>query len=173
VIVAVVGCSSAGERAAKTKRPEAAKPKEISQTINLGPATFDKLDEKRQKLWIVRWKSAKADISQGGDFSGTMETVDGDLFQGGKVISVFSSNHGKAIRQSKMLGLSDHVQITAKDSGTRLTCQTLTYDGNTHLVRATGNVRIEGKLGVISGIDELITTPELKIIATPTMWGKP
>jgi hypothetical protein len=148
--------------------------KVLTQIINVGPASFDKfsIDGKGEKVWTARWKSAIAHLYDGGDFAGRMTAVDGSIYQASKEVSTFSAASGEAVKASETLTLREEVTLTANESGIKLTCDELVYEAKKELIKAKGNVRIEGKMGVISGVNEIWTTPELKTVATPDMWGE-
>jgi hypothetical protein len=180
-VLCVAGCSSPEPKGADDPppappRPTVEQPKEpeLEQIINVGPASFEKFAEggKQERLWTVRWKSAVANLFEGGDFAGRMQEVTGSIYQEGAEAATFTAETGTAVKASETLTLAGNVTIRAKKSGISMTCQKIVYEAKTKMIKASGGIRIEGRLGTISGVNELWTTPDLETVATPDLWGQ-
>lgn len=188
-----VGCSHKEDVVQKTHaatanyaadRQEPAPKKEgiqIPAQLNSHAGTATRLGPmpKRQKLWTVRWKEARIDLSEGGQFSGTMQGVTGSMYaDNGTVASTFESQdaeavkHDKTEKQKDILRLSGNVKIVSREHKATLLCDKVEYQPGLKQIRAVGNVRVDAAGGVLNAGNEVIATSDLTQIATPNLFKK-
>ncbi|MEZ0325585.1 MAG: LPS export ABC transporter periplasmic protein LptC [Fimbriimonas sp.] len=174
MLLACAGCS-APKKSEKAPPAEPANPieKPESQVINLGEGSGERFGGKqnRDRLWTVRWKSAVMQVyKEGGEFSGELSTVTGDIFRGNNITSTFSADRSTGDKNSEVLILEGHATVVSKQMKSTLTCDRIRYEAGKKLVKALGNVRIVGPSGTVSGLEEVWTTPDLKVVSTPDMF---
>ncbi|MEZ0326108.1 MAG: LPS export ABC transporter periplasmic protein LptC [Fimbriimonas sp.] len=148
---------------------------EKRQTINLGESKADRYGgkENRTHLWTVRWKSGSVDLyDKGGQVTGTMSGISGEIYKAEKVVSTFVSDESTVDKNNEVLVLDGHAKVISKEMKTTMTCDKIRYDAGKQLIRALGNVRIAGPSGTVSGLQEIWTTPDLKVVATPDMFDR-
>ncbi len=104
--------------------------------------------------------------------AGSMKVVDGDIYKDGAIVSTFKADAGTADKQKQVLILTGNVTISSKKPTLTLTCNRLVYNADTGIVRASGSIRVNGQMGTIIGLEELMTTAELDQLATPDMFKK-
>ena len=145
-----------------------------SQVVNLGASHAVRYggNENREKLWDVNWQTAQLTILESNKFVGRMQTVNGSIFQKGKVVCTYEAKEGIADKQQDLLDLRGSVKLVSLGYGEVLTCDEVVYDGTKKIAKAKGHVRAAGKMGSVTGPDELWATPDLKRIATPDLFFK-
>jgi lipopolysaccharide assembly outer membrane protein LptD (OstA) len=99
--------------------------------------------------------------------------VTGTIFQAQRPVTTFRADRGEADRTHQMLTLEDHVRVTAIKDGSRLNCDRLVYDARGKFYRATGHVTILGPAGQVGTLSEVLTTPDLAVVATPELFPLP
>jgi hypothetical protein len=147
---------------------EEAQPKVHS--LNLGEGSGEKLGGagNQQRLWTVKWQSGIVDFYETGkDFTGTLTTVTGTIFNDQGAACTFAGDRSRVDKAKDVLILEGRVRLISVDPKMTLTCDKLRYEAGNKLVKAQGNVRIVGEGGTVSGLQEIWTTPELNLVATP------
>ena len=142
-------------------------------SINLGEGSGDKMGgpQNRDKLWTVKWKSATMDFYQAGeDFSGTLNEVTGSIYDKGKISSTFESARSIADKRKQVLALEGKVTVISQKPPMTLTCDRMTYNAESKIIKALGHVVVDGPSGRITGLEEVWTTPELTVVASPDMF---
>ncbi len=191
VLLAIAGCQAPSSHA-DTQAP--AKPPEKKVTINASGGEATELDANRLPLYHVVWTSAQIDVAdQSGINAGTMNGVAGEMYEKGKVVSTFKADHAWANRAAltpngpyylRILVLTGSVTAESKIRGKPLArspgpiqatmaCDKLEWHNNEKIVKAFGHIRISGTYAVLSGLDEVWATPDLKYFATPSMFKRP
>lgn len=123
--------------------------------------------EGRQELWRVHWQSGRVTIFSKGGLAGTMQTVTGEIFQGGRVSTTFSSDTAVAERAGETLTLRGKVTVKSKTDPVTIYCDQLVYIPRLRSVRANGNVRIVTETGELRSTGDILANPDLSQIATP------
>ncbi|MEA2553446.1 MAG: hypothetical protein QOJ65_1622 [Fimbriimonadaceae bacterium] len=122
---------------------------------------------------MVTWESAQITLDEQGRSSTSMKRVKGKLYQNGKDASDFQSDTGAGNQSSGDLSLSGHVLVTSLLHQTTLRCDTLHYSSKgRQIVQTLGNVEVAGDWGTVSGLQEVLATPDLKTFATPDLFPK-
>jgi hypothetical protein len=179
-----LGCGGA-KQTNEPKKPPKEKPIIGDQLpVNLGPgdAMAREKTAARDPLYHVKWQSAVAQASDNGIFAGSMEGVTGEMYNKGQIANTFKADHARAERATDILTLTDHVQLDTKETVSEsggplreirkatLTCDKLEWHGKEKYVVATGNVKVLGTYGALTGLNEVWATPDLKTIASPSMF---
>ncbi len=176
MLAVAAGCSSQkAEPVAPEKPPPDQKAEPEVQTINLGVSSADRFGgkENQTRLWTVRWKSAVLDLAkEGGQLTGKMSDVTGDIFKAQKVVSTFQSDRSIVDKNNEILVLEGRAKVISKETKTTMTCDRIRYEAAKELIRASGDVKVVGTSGTISGLQEVWMTPDLKVIATPDMFKR-
>ena len=158
------------------KPSHAADPKaKPGQPLNLSEGSADVYSPvpKRAHLWSVHWMSAQLATTEGMELSGgKMQTVTGQVYEGSKVGSIFSSDKGQGDRASGEMNLSGKVRVEAKQNGIALSCDELVYRSKARLYEAQGNVRISTASGVSGSSDRILATADLKTLGTPNVFSR-
>lgn len=189
------GCGKpAAKKGEEKKPPEKAQknpliPDHITVNTNAGNATV-RSPESHDILYTAKWQGARVTAGAEGVLSGSMEGVEGELYDK-KRASTFKADDAVAHRESMKLTLTGHVTITAIDTGPHLgkepevkratlTCDKVEVEWVTDekkttasVVKASGNVQVVGAFGTLSGLNEIWATPDLTTVATPSMFKKP
>jgi hypothetical protein len=173
--MALGGCSSPAPAPPSSVPP---KPKKqdapTAKTIFLGEGTGERYGgpENRKHLWTVKWKSAEMKIGPGKqDSTGDLKVVTGTIYRKEKPASTFEADASHIDKSKEILLLKGSVTIRSEDPKMTLTCDSVRYEASKEVVKALGHVRIVGASGVIDGLHEVWTTPELKVVATPDAFG--
>lgn len=153
---------------------------QLSQTVesSAGNATSKGPPPKREPLWYVEWEKASVhlqpkvtpDSNSMGISTGNMEGVKGNLFEGEKPGSTFNADTGSADSAKRILTLEGNVHFHSVNPDAELTCDRIVYDASKEVIHAIGHVRVEGKVGTIGTLSEILATKDLKRIATPGMF---
>jgi len=181
-ILLLAGCGSPPNKGKGGENKKEKDLSQLSQTVesSSGNATSKGPPPKRESLWYVEWKKASIHLQPNaipgadsvGISTGNMEGVRGNLFEGEKPGSTFSADTGSADTMKRILTLEGNVHLHSSNPDAELTCDRVVYDAGKEVVRAIGHVRIEGKVGTIGTLSEILATKDLKRIATPGMFYK-
>lgn len=129
---------------------------------------------KRERVFEVHWQKSDLRAVSGEKVgSGQFDDVTGQLFKADKGVANFESKYGEVDQAQNLLTLTGNVSVKGTDPEATLTCSRLVYDANAKVIRAEGNVRIDGKTGTLGPMPELLATPDLKTVATPDMFKHP
>lgn len=101
-----------------------------------------------------------------------METVTGEIYRENVQVNTFSSETGNGAKPNHQLILSGNVKVIGLNPKGTLTCNNLVYDGLAKVLRAKGSVVFDGPTGIVGPVSELWASPDLKEIATPTLFNK-
>jgi hypothetical protein len=174
----LAGCGPAPNAGKKAENKPATP--EIVQTVESTSGSVQVLGPKREKLWYIEWKNASVRVNEKGISFGSMEEVRGALFAEGGKDSTFSADSalGDKLDQKDSdkdkrnvrLTLEGNVHLRSKDPDAEITCDRLVYDGEKKLIDAQGHVRVQGKVGTIGTLSQVLATFPLKRIATPGMF---
>ncbi len=145
------------------------------QTINITDGSATYLGTKNQKMWLIRWKSGVAMITPSdpkANSMGNLLSVSGEIYQKNKVASTYTADRGQGDKQKQKLTLTDHVHVVASNPAVTIDCDHMTYDGRLKIIRAKGHVHVTGALSTVGTLEEIWTTPDLQLIATPEMFNQ-
>ncbi|MFI5387404.1 MAG: LPS export ABC transporter periplasmic protein LptC [Fimbriimonadales bacterium] len=172
-LAALAGCVA--------KKPVANQPKEKEKPVleqqmivntPEGEAT-QRNPKTRQVTYHVRWKKAQINVEDKGPFAGNMESVSGEIYDKKGIASTFSGDLAKASKETQFLTLTGHVVVISNREKATITCDRVEYHGDEKIVKAFGNVQVQGTYGMLSGLNEIWATPDLNYKATPGMFKKP
>ena len=128
-------------------------------------------DEKHQPLWDVAWKSVRLIIQPDGNTITDMKETSGTFMQQGKEASTFTSATGTADKKKGDIDVDGQVMVVSLTQDSTLRCDHIHYASKgKQIVQATGNVRVDGKWGTVSGLQEVWATPDLKVFGTPDLF---
>lgn len=177
-----VGCKHASPKQSPQKeKKEDEDAFSKSRVIRISePATADKYLQtpKHEKAWTVHWVGAKLNLGSSGkdgerNGAGTFQNVTGSVYQNGTEASTFRSDEGYGENKTSHLHLTGHVIVVSTDQHATLFCDRLEWIPETKLIRASGNVRVEGKSGKLGTFSEVLATPKLERIGTPDLFDQP
>jgi hypothetical protein len=168
------GCS--GPKSEGGKGPKAnIEPKEESRVVNTasGNATGYTVQGPRQALWKVQWDSARIIMEPDGNTLSQMKGAKGSFLKDGAEASTFDAANGIADKSKGDIDVSGDVVVVSKTRDATLRCDKVHYSSKgEQIVRATGNVSVEGKWGTVGGLKEVWATPDLKVFGTPDLFQK-
>ncbi len=125
------------------------------------------------KGWIVYWQTAVVHIKDNGDQSADLHVVHGSLFQKQQEASQFQSQTGSSDQNLGVLKMSGRVVLRSLPNNAILRCDHVEYSSKgDRIVKASGNVQVQGEWGTVSGLQEVWSTPDLKTFGTPDVFQK-
>ena len=165
--LALLGCGSPKRTDPTTKSPP---PIPLDTTANTGPVAITQRDENGHILWHV--ESDKSQIVYGGEkkLSGSLEKVNGDLYENGKLVSTFRADSATADQEENRLELEGKVEVTEMRESATLIAQKVTWDGKQQQIRASGDVRVVAKSYQMGPFKELWASPDLMHVGTPDVF---
>ena len=136
-----------------------------------GTATGISKEGKRLPMWTVNWKSATIVLKADGNTVTDMKQSSGTFMQDGKAASTFHSETGAADKASGDIDINGQVVVVSLTHKATMHCDHVHYHtkGN-QIVQATGNVRVDGEFGNVTGLQEVWATPDLKVFGTPDLF---
>ena len=136
-----------------------------------GTATGISKEGKRLPLWTVNWKSAQIVLKANGNTVTNMNQSSGTFMQDGKAASTFQSQTGSADKSTGDIDVNGQVVVVSFTHNATMHCDHVHYQtkGN-QIVQATGNVRVDGEFGNVTGLQEVWATPDLKVFGTPDLF---
>ncbi len=166
----LVGCAApTAKKQAANPSPEQTPKARIS--VSTGEGTQYSKGPKHEPVWTVKWKEATVDVQGKNSFVGAAKGVTGTIDQNGAPASDYSADGAFADKEKGVLALVGHVKLVSKKPAATLTCERVEYHSDQKLIKAKGNVRVEGPWGSAAG-NEVWATPDLKQIGTPDMFRK-
>lgn len=122
-------------------------------------------------IWKVSWQSARIISKPDGNMITEMKQSSGTFMQQGKDASKFQSQTGTADKTSGDIDVNGQVVVVSLTHNATLRCDHVHYKskGN-EIVQATGNVRVDGEWGTVTGLQEVWATPDLKVFGTPDLF---
>jgi lipopolysaccharide assembly outer membrane protein LptD (OstA) len=116
-------------------------------------------------------------VAEEGVFSGTMERVSGEMFDQDSdvplVANTFRGDHAVALKETQALVVTGNITMISKEQGVTINCDKVEWLAKEKIVKASGNVRIHGTYGEMSGLNEVWASPDFKHVATPGMFKQP
>lgn len=169
--VLLVSCGSKPPPDAGPRQP---KPPAPERTVHSGSGEATRRSEEagRGKEWTVKWKSAVLDVGSDGAIGGSMEGVVGVLYRDDKPASDFSADRADADRATGVLVLSGRVRVAAREGGTVLTCQSLTWRVDDRVAAARGDVRVESPDWTLGPAPEIWANADLTRAGTPEAYAQ-
>jgi hypothetical protein len=141
--------------------------------VNTGEGEATALDKNTRKPhYRVQWKTGRVEVGDLGIGGGTMEEVSGDFYDKGEVASTFKGDTAKADRAKAVLEVSGNIQVASKLHGASMTCDRVVWSEQDKTIKAFGHVKIFGNFGSMGTADEIWTTPDLNVFATPDMFKR-
>lgn len=129
-------------------------------------------NEAGKTLYKVAWQSARLNFGDQGAISGTMEKLQGAMYQDELPMNTFTAESGEAVRAQSLLKLSGGVIVQSKERKARIRCDRLEWWADKKLVKAIGHVRATGDFGSLGEFPELWATADMSIIATRDMFKR-
>lgn len=167
--VALLVLTGCGSKAAEVKKATDEKPVEPRFAAS-GPLELTARGENQERLWTVRAKSSTMAFHGEGALSGTLDDVEGELFDEDKTVSRFKALSGKADQAKRELELKGDVTVTADEEQAKLTANTVRWIEAEGLIEATGAVRVKSPEYEAGPFAKLWATPDLKDVGTPDMF---
>lgn len=176
--VGMTGCTGGKKSSGKPKGNKEQKKDDISamagDTIGVAPGDGTYSDSAGKPLWDVKWEVAQIDPKDGG--KAALRTVSGKIYEKGKAETTFEAEAARIDRKKQILVLHGAVRIVSSDPAATLTCDLLRYEAanpKRRVIKAVGNVRVDGAVGSMGPTDELWASPDLNVIATPSLFDQP
>ena len=119
----------------------------------------------REPLWYVEWQSANLAVVNGNQ-SGDMFKVKGNVFEKGVIASDFFADHAEADKAANRLILDGGIVITSKKTQTTMKAKKVEWLADPKVFKASGEVTVDGRQGVIGPVDVLYADSELKKVAS-------
>lgn len=169
------GCGSKGPSSAP--KPPVAKTEEEKKTersIHTGSGKvimYSPIEEGHAKLWSAQYQWATIEYYDEDDFGGRMRNVQGTFFQG-DAVSTFTAELAEAEKATKTLKLSGLVTVTSIKDKSKLTCKSVTYFANKEIIEAAGDISLDSPSYTMTGLQKVMTNPDLTIVATPEYFKK-
>jgi hypothetical protein len=121
----------------------------------------------------VYWQNAVVHIKDNGGQTADLQGVHGSLFQKLQEASQFRASNGTSDQTGGLLTMSGHVILTSLVNKASLRCDRVQYSSKgQRIVKATGNVQVQGEWGTVSGLQEVWSTPDLKTFGTPDLFQR-
>jgi hypothetical protein len=159
------------QKDAELKADKADKNQEIF--TQAGEATGWGKTEPKQALWKIAWQSAQVIFEPDGNSSTTMKNDSGSFFQKGVEASRFQSLTAKSDKESGDINVDGQVVVISIAHNTTMRCDHIYYASKgEQIVKATGNVSVDGQWGTVGGLKEVWATPDLKTFGTPDLFQK-
>jgi len=133
-------------------------------------------DKKNEKFWTIFWQTGEVTISSSGGGrlqTGLLHGVRGEIYKKNSVVCRYKADNGTADDATRILVLTDHVQIDSVSPHLTLTCDKVVYEGNKKFFKATGHVQVLGTMGTMGTLDEVWATSDLTKIASPSLFNQP
>jgi hypothetical protein len=128
-------------------------------------------EQVREKLWTVEWQSANLAIVNGKQ-SGDMFKVRGSIFDKETVSSTFFADHAEADKAVDRLILDGGIKITSERSKAKLTAKKVEWFAYIKLFKASGDVMLDTKDGVVGPQDVMYTDAKLTKVASSQEYFK-
>jgi len=172
----MIGCGT-GDKDSSQSTPSIKKKDETPQaeTIETTEGFTTYHGSNGEKLWKVFWNKGEFTGSASGSkiaSTADMTGVHGEIYKAEKTASTFKADHGAANDETKILTLTDRVQIDSKDPAFTLTCDRVDYDGKLKIIKAHGHVRVLGTISTVGTLDDLWATPDFTKIASPKLFDQ-
>jgi hypothetical protein len=176
LLVGVAGCGAPRDiplpeevELRKAKEKEAAK--DNSRGFVSEGGTLQRFNDKREKIWSIKWDSVELDIAEDlHEVGGTMKGVGGEFWRDGGRASTFIANNAGNAKGSQVLKLWGGVKVTSESPNTYIRCDSLVYDGSTGLMTASGNIEaVQGGLKFY-GATKILADARLQQMGTPELF---
>lgn len=129
----------------------------------------------QQIAYVVHWQSGlvTATDPEHMGFTGTFKGVSGILCRGGKPSVGFSADQGTADNVRKVLTLQGSVHVSALASnplvkGATVRCGRMDYASSDEIIKASGDVTVQGPQFELGPLDEAWCANDLSEIAAPS-----
>lgn len=160
------GCGSKQAPEAEAVAEEAPEPRFAAS----GPLELTARGENQDRLWTVRAKSSTMAFQGEGALSGTLDDVEGELFDADAVVSRFTALTGEANQAKRELELKGDVVVIADEEQAKLTADVVRWVEAEGLIEATGGVEVASPEYRAGPFAKLWATPDLKDVGTPDMF---
>ncbi|MBS1727033.1 MAG: LPS export ABC transporter periplasmic protein LptC [Armatimonadetes bacterium] len=169
IALALAGCAKSGGKkqvsAANNEASAANKPDDMAIEVTAGNNTRNS-EKDHKPVWEVSWQRAHLLVINGRQ-SGTMLTVTGKLYGKDGVASTFSGERAEADQAQDRLIIEGSVKITSLDSPKAvLTAKKVEWIPDLQVLKASGDVTVEGDNGVVGPIQQLYASSDLKKVGT-------
>lgn len=175
---ALIGCSTdripLPEESLQAEAEAKKKASEATRSVRSEGGRVDVLsdDADRSKEYSISWGSATLEYTSDQKFGGHMKNVKGLAYKAGADASSFEAAEAFADKGSNRIRLVGGVKVTSiKHNGT-LYCDEVVFDGTSETYEAKGGIRAEYKDYLLSGLDHVIASADLDVVATPDMFKK-
>ena len=119
------------------------------------------------------WQTAVVHILDNGGQTADLNGVHGSLYQKLQEASRFQAETGSSDQTTGMLKMSGQVVLRSLLNNAVLRCDRVEYSSKgEQIVKASGNVQVQGEWGTVSGLQEVWSTPDLKTFGTPDLFKK-
>lgn len=175
MVLVAVGCGSGSSKKDKSKKSADVPHPEDNRVVNTksGNAVGYSVEGERMPLWKVGWQEAKIILLEGGNTVTQMKGASGTFLKDGKDASNFQSATGTADKGKGDIDVDGQVVVVSLTDKATLRCDHIHYASKgQQIVQATGNVRVDGEWGTVSGLQEVWATPDLKVFGTPDLFQK-
>lgn len=176
IVTLLGGCGASKARVAKKdSKPSKKEDSNLPEQINTeaGELTYRPPGSKGNPLWFVSWKRAELRIKE-GKLGGRLYGLSGTLYNKDGPSSKFAAETGQADQTTGNLTLTGQVVVRSIEQKATLRCDEVRYASKgQRLIRAHGGVNVEGPWGTVSGLEDVLTTPDLKTFATPDLFPTP
>lgn len=150
------------------------KPKEEeTKRLQTGSGRAERLREDGTPAYRVDFVESELEFDKSGVFAGAMRQVTGEIFGKFPKSTTFSADAGSARKEDERLELNGRIRLVSPDPKGTLTCDRLVWNAAAQRVQAYGNVRFEGEAFTLGPASELWASPDLSVVATPTMFPAP
>jgi hypothetical protein len=166
------GAGGAAPTAAAPETPAAEAPDD-AKVVHFASGSGKRFSDgpERRLLWSVEWERGRVEYADDQRFGGEMEGLRGAITLEGEESSTFRAAQGIASRERGLLALQGGVELVSKTHELTLTCDEIEWDADAQIVKARGNVSIEGAVGSMGPVSELWASPDLKRVATPDLFS--
>jgi hypothetical protein len=173
----VAGCGVNGKGLTQAQRDAKAKEdqKDKDQQIfsQAGEATGWTKTGTKQQLWQIAWESVELTFQPDGNSFSKMKNDHGSFYQKGEEASRFQSATAESDKAKGDIDVNGNVVVISLAHNVTLRCDHIHYASKgEQIVKATGNVQVDGQFGTVSGLQEVWATPDLKTFGTPDLFEK-
>jgi hypothetical protein len=176
-LAASLGCSGNSKPKSKSKDATSSTKKDVedqTQVINSqgGTAYGWTQDEPKKHSWSVTWETVQFTFKPRGETISDMKGTHGSFFQDGVEASRFQSAAAHANQKKGDIDVDKNVVVISLTQKVTLRCDHIHYASKDTppLVKATGNVEVDGPWGAVTGLKEVWATPDLKTFGTPDLF---
>lgn len=174
VALLLAGCAApkakhVSKQVEKPKKEESSEPDQV--TTEAGDLTYRPPSSNGKPLWKVSWRRAELRMAENRKLGGTVYGLTGTLYGKEGPSSNFSAQSGVADQNTGNLTLTGNVVVNSIEQKATLRCAQVVYASNgQRQIRAHGDVHVNGPWGTVSGLEDVLTTPDLKTFATPDLF---